>query len=264
MHIRLARRAFRSVPLDHRSNKLSTRMRRRIKLASTGGLPSPENSVSRNDVMKTAKTKTPARKAEKMSRPSGNTKASAKTPTRTPAKLASAKVKVARPVEVVKSSSKAAPRAAEKPIVTTPRDALTLPLKPAPTITAPNSGAHGCAADACRYDDQTGIPSGPACRRAARSRLYAAGGWAFQKPVRDAGPGEAGRDRLKVTFPDPAYRNLRCGEESAVTDLIGIDTDSDYLASDISAFFQPTEKICGRDLDELRQQPSAHQDGSRP
>jgi hypothetical protein len=112
-------------------------MRRRIKLASTGGLPSPENSVSRNDVMKTAKTKTPARKAEKMSRPSGNTKASAKTPTRTPAKLASAKVKVARPVEVVKSSSKAAPRAAEKPIVTTPRDALTLPLKPAPIITAP-------------------------------------------------------------------------------------------------------------------------------
>jgi hypothetical protein len=87
--------------------------------------------------MKTAKTKTSARKAEKMSRPSGNTKASAKTLTRTPAKLASAKVKVARPVEVVKSSSKAAPRAAEKPIVTTPRDALTLPLKPTPTITAP-------------------------------------------------------------------------------------------------------------------------------
>lgn len=76
-----------------------------------------------------------------MSRPSGNAKASAKTPTRTPAKtpakLASAKGKVAGPVEVVKSSSKAAPRAAEKPIVTAPRDALTLPLKPAPTITAP-------------------------------------------------------------------------------------------------------------------------------
>jgi hypothetical protein len=87
--------------------------------------------------MKTAKIKASARKAAKMSRPSANAKVSAKTPARTPAKLASAKGKVAKPVEVVKSSGKVAPRAAEKPIMTAPRDALTLPLKPVPTITAP-------------------------------------------------------------------------------------------------------------------------------
>ena len=72
-----------------------------------------------------------------MPRSTANTKASAKkTPTRTLAKLASAKGKVARP-EVVKGNSKAAPGAAEKPIATVPRDALTLPRKPAHTITTP-------------------------------------------------------------------------------------------------------------------------------
>lgn len=87
--------------------------------------------------MKTAKTKTSAPKAEKTSRPPANAKASARTPAKTPAKPASEKGKVTRAVEVVKSSSKAAPRAAEKAIVTAPRDALALPLKPAAAITPP-------------------------------------------------------------------------------------------------------------------------------
>lgn len=90
--------------------------------------------------MKKAKTKTPARKAAKTLRPSAEAKALAKTPARTPpkppAKPAAAKGKLARPVAVVKSS-KAAPQAPEKPIVTTPRKALTLPAKPVPAVTAP-------------------------------------------------------------------------------------------------------------------------------
>lgn len=90
--------------------------------------------------MKTAKTKA-APKAEKTSRPTANAKAAAKTSSRTPAKTlakpASGKGKIASPVEVVTSSGNPARQAADKPIVTTPREALTLPLKPDATITAP-------------------------------------------------------------------------------------------------------------------------------
>lgn len=81
--------------------------------------------------MKKAKAKAPARKAAKTSCPS------AKASARTPAKPTSAKGKVARPVKVVKGSRTAASRAAEKPAVAAPREALTLPLKPAPTLAAP-------------------------------------------------------------------------------------------------------------------------------
>ncbi|WP_439924031.1 hypothetical protein [Nitrobacter sp. JJSN] len=46
-------------------------------------------------------------------------------------------------------SSKAAPQAAEKPIATAPRKALTLPAKPAPAVTAP-------------IPEPTAVPSTPA------------------------------------------------------------------------------------------------------
>lgn len=115
-------------------------MRWRIHSDSTGGLPLPENSVTRNDVMKKTKTKAPARKAAKTARPSTKAKASVKATTRmlpkTPTKPATAKGKVARSTSVAKSSGKTAPRTAEKPSSTAPREALTLPPKPAP-VTAP-------------------------------------------------------------------------------------------------------------------------------
>lgn len=95
--------------------------------------------------MKTAKTRAAAPKAEKTSRPPANAKASAKTPSRTAAKAtakaaakpASEKGKAAGPAEVVESGGTAAPRAADKPVMTAPRDALTLPPKPAAAITPP-------------------------------------------------------------------------------------------------------------------------------
>lgn len=91
--------------------------------------------------MKTAKTKASAPKAEKTSRPTANAKAPAKTSSRTPAKTtakpASGKGKVTNPVEVVTSSGTPTQQTADKPTVTTPRDALTLPLKTDSTISAP-------------------------------------------------------------------------------------------------------------------------------
>ncbi len=45
----------------------------------------------------------------------------------------------------MKSNSKAAPRAAEKPVMTAPRDALTLPPKPAPAIATPKPALPGPA-----------------------------------------------------------------------------------------------------------------------
>lgn len=63
----------------------------------------------------------------------------------------------------MKSNSKAAPRAAEKPVVTAPRDALTLPPKPAPVITMPKPAL-----------------SGPAHIRAARADVPPEAGFTLQ------------------------------------------------------------------------------------
>ncbi len=82
---------------------------------------------------------------------------------KTPTKPTTAKGKVAKTsaivkaTSVVKSSGKTAPRAAEKPASTAPREALTLPPKPAP-VTAPVPPSTAAAPAAAPPKPVSGTP----------------------------------------------------------------------------------------------------------